>query len=164
MQQWIERLSGGLERFFGALACLALVAIMLVVVLQIVARHALPQVPAWTEELSRYLFIHAIVLASGSVIVRQRHVRLELFHERLSPRRATILTIAGHVLVAAFVILLLSHAWRFMLVGQRQTSPTLGISMSWVFASALVFLSLTGLFSILSAVQAWLAHCNRSPD
>jgi TRAP-type C4-dicarboxylate transport system permease small subunit len=158
MRRIIDRSLKLLDRVFGGLACAALVAIMLVVLLQIGARYALPRAPAWTEELSRYLFAYAVVLAGGSLVVRQRHVRLELFQHRLSRRGSAVFTILSHLLIAAFGICLLSHAWSYARIGRFQTSPTLGVKMSWIFASALVFFSLTSLCSLLTAVQAWLRY------
>lgn len=160
MQQKIEKLLSCLDRLFGAAACLALVGIVGVVLLQIVARYALPKSPVWTEEISRYLFAYAIVLASGSVIARGRHVRLELFHDRLSRGAATLYAAICHLLVAVFAAWLLPYAWDYMMVGQRQTSPALGIRMSWVFASALVFFTLVCLFSLLAAAREWLSFKN----
>lgn len=156
MQKRLEILLSWLDRLFGAAACLALVGIVGVVLLQIVARYALPKSPVWTEEVSRYLFAYVIVLASGSVITRKRHVRLEIFHHRLSKRTASLYAAFCHLLVVIFAAWLLPHAWDYMMVGQRQTSPALGIRMSWVFASALVFFGLVCLFSLLSAVREWL--------
>ena len=161
MHKKLESIIKWLDRIFGGLACLALVGIIGVVLLQIVARYALPQAPAWTEEASRYLFAYAIVLASGSVIVRKRHVRLELFQHRISRRAATILSVVCHLGIAVFAGFLLSHAWNYLSVGQRQTSPTLGIRMSWIFASAFVFFVLVTLFSLLAALQDVLDYRNR---
>lgn len=162
MRRIVDATLRHLDRLFGGLACVALVAIMVVVLLQIVARYALPQAPAWTEELSRYLFAYAVVLASGSLIVRQRHIRLELFQHRLSRRGQAIYAILCHLLIAAFGLYLLSHAWDYAKVGRFQTSPTLGIKMTWIFASAFLFFALTSLCSLLGALQAWLHY--RQPD
>lgn len=162
MRSFVDATLKTLDRLFGGLACVAMVAIMLVVLLQIVARYALPQAPAWTEELSRYLFAYAVVLASGSLIIRNRHIKLELFQHRLSRRAKAIYSIICHLLIAAFAIYLLSHAWNYAKVGRFQTSPTLGIKMTWIFASAVVFFSLTSLCSVLGALQTWLHY--REPD
>lgn len=53
---------------FAVLSSAGLLAIAAVVLLQVVARVALPSAPVWTEELSRYLFIHMIAISSGLVL------------------------------------------------------------------------------------------------
>lgn len=158
MHKTLEQTIKWLDRIFGGLACLALLGIIGVVLLQIIARYALPQAPAWTEEASRYLFAYTIVLASGSVIVRKRHVRLEMFQHRISRKANMIFSVVCHISIAVFAGFLLSHAWDYMIVGKIQTSPTLGIKMSWVFASAFIFFVLVTLFSVLAALQDIFAY------
>ena len=82
----IEVLLKGIVRVCTAGASVVLLAIAGVVLYQIFARYALPKSPVWTEELSRYLFAYLVVLASGAVLGHKRHVNLELFHHRFSPR------------------------------------------------------------------------------
>jgi TRAP-type C4-dicarboxylate transport system permease small subunit len=149
----IDRLLAWGERLSAGGAVVALLGIVCVVLFQIFARYALPTSPVWTEELSRYLFAYAIVLAAAAVIIRRRHVRLELFQHKLSPRAAAILRILSHLLVAIFAILILPHAWDYAANGSRQRSPTLGIQLSWVFASTVVFFALVLTSSLLLAAR-----------
>lgn len=142
-----------LQNIFNTGSVISLIAIALVVLYQILARYALPESPVWTEELSRYLFIYCIVLASGTVIVKERHVRLELFHSRLSPKWKLIYNIICHVAVSAFCIICLQYAWKYTMVGSRQTSAAMGLKMSWVFASTFIFFSLVTLTCLLMTVR-----------
>ena len=80
----IEKLLNGLEVICNTLSALAFTGIILVVVYQILGRTFLKQPPPWTEELSRYLFIYLVTFASGSLVLRQKHVSLELFQHKLS--------------------------------------------------------------------------------
>ena len=153
IRRGIDRVLNWGERISAGGAVLALLGIVLVVLFQITARYALPKSPVWTEELSRYLFAYAIVLGAAAVIIRRRHVRLELFQHKLSPRAAAILRIASHLLVAIFAILMLPHAWDYAANGSRQTSPTLGIRLTWIFASTVFFFALVLASSLLLAAR-----------
>ena len=142
------------DRVFAALAVGAFIAIIAVVLLQVVSRYALPQSPPWTEEASRYLFVYLVVLPSGLVIARNRHVRLELFHERLSPRWTAAYHVTVHVLVGTFAAYALPFSWQYASIGQMQTSPALGLPMVYVFASTVLFFALVVLYSIVGSVRA----------
>ncbi|WP_240493081.1 TRAP transporter small permease [Kushneria phosphatilytica] len=96
---WAGYLMRGLDGLFALLSALSLLGIVLVVVLQIVSRLMLPITLAWTEELSRYLFIWMVALSAGLILRRRRHVTLELFHHRLGRR--------GQALYQSLVCLLL---------------------------------------------------------
>jgi TRAP-type transport system small permease protein len=55
--------------------------------------------------------------------------------------------------VAAFSIILLQYAWKYTMVGNRQTSPAMGLKMSWVFASTFIFFSLVSLSTVLLVIK-----------
>ena len=149
----IEVLLTWIGRIFDTGAVVALLAIVAVVLYQILARYALPRAPVWTEELSRYLFAYTIVLASGAVIVHKRHVRLELFHHKLSERAALGYGIIGYLIVGVFALWLLPFAWDYAAIGRRQTSPAMGVNLTWVFASTVFFFGLVSLVSLLLATR-----------
>ena len=91
------------------------------------------------------------------MIIRRRHVRLEIFQHTLSPRNAAILRIVSHLLVAIFAILMLPQAWDYAANGSRQSSPTLGIRLTWIFASTVFFFALVLAASLLLAARDTLS-------
>lgn len=144
--KWIQYIS-------NTLSVLALIAVAVVVLYQIFARYALPKVPVWTEELSRYLFIFSIVFCSGSAIISRRHITLDLFRSRLSEKTRKIYDLTIYLIITAFGIFLLKFSWKYMSVGNYQTSPALGIKMSWIFASTLIFFSIITACSVLMSIK-----------
>ncbi|MCH2204851.1 MAG: TRAP transporter small permease [Lentisphaerales bacterium] len=142
-----------LQKIFNTAAIVFLLGIVFVVLFQIFARYALPKAPVWTEELSRFLFIYTIIFASASVIIQERHVNLELFQHRLSEKWSLRYKIFFHLLVAVFSVVLLQYAWKYALIGKRQTSPAMGLKMSWIFGSSFVFFVLVSLSTVLLAIK-----------
>lgn len=72
------------------------------------------------------LFALAIMLAIAPVLLLDRHVRVDVFHARLSSRYRSVIDIAGHALFGIpFFVLLLLPAYRFAerayLTGERST-------------------------------------------
>lgn len=61
----IGRVIGWVDKCFLTLAVMALIAIAATVLLQICSRLFLPFSIAWTEELSRYLFVYMVALSAG---------------------------------------------------------------------------------------------------
>ncbi|EDM25880.1 Tripartite ATP-independent periplasmic transporter, DctQ component [Lentisphaera araneosa HTCC2155] len=138
-----------LQLFFNSLAVLCLGGIIFVVLFQIIARYALPQAPVWTEELSRFLFIFSIVFASATVIIKGRHVNLELFHHRLSKKGTLICNLFFNFLLTGFSVIIIPFAWKYTQVGSRQTSPAMTVNMSLIFSSTVIFFGLVALCTIL---------------
>jgi TRAP-type C4-dicarboxylate transport system permease small subunit len=154
--QRVEWLLKQISKVCGAAAVATLLGIAGVVLFQIFARYALPKSPVWTEELSRYLFAYTIVLASASVLIRERHVRLELFHHALSERKQGVCGLIIHGLLGVFAMVLLPYAWEFTANGHRQTSPALGIKLTGVFASTVVFFAVVAIVSLLLATRDFI--------
>ena len=149
LKKTVDFLLKCLQYIFDTGAVISLIGIAVVILYQIFARYALPKSPVWTEELARYLFIYSVILASGAVIVKERHVRLELFQHHFNKAGTLAYGIFCHLLVAAFCLVLLQYAWQYTAIGDRKTSPAMGIRMSWVFASTFIFFALVSLTSLL---------------
>ncbi len=151
------RLVRGLDRLFALLASLALLGIAAVVILQIVARTALPSSPAWTEELSRYLFIYMVALSAGLVLRRDQHVNVELFQQHLGRRGQWLYRALICLAVGVFAAMMLPYAWQYAQIGAFQTSPTLRLPMRYVFFSTVVLFALTTLYAAIGFIEAVVA-------
>ncbi|GEK74193.1 MULTISPECIES: TRAP transporter small permease [Halomonas] len=147
------RVIGWLDTLFTFLATLALVGIAATVLLQVVGRLALPSSPAWTEELSRYLFIYMVALSAGVVIRRRRNVNVELFHHWMGPRGRAIYQVLVCLLVGGFALIVLPYAWQYAANGTWQTSPTLRVPMLYIFFSTVVLFGLVLLYSAIGVIE-----------
>lgn len=145
------------DRLFTTLATLALLGMAAAVLLQIAGRLFLPFSPAWTEELSRYLFIYMVALSSGAVIHRNRHVNVELFHHWLGPRGRALYQALLCLLVGGFAVIVLPYAWVYAQNGAWQTSPTLKVPMLYIFFSTVVLFALVLLYSAIGVIEGLVA-------
>ncbi|HET8790823.1 MAG TPA: TRAP transporter small permease [Modicisalibacter sp.] len=159
----IGRVLNGLDAIFTGLSTLALVAIVLTVLLQIFGRLFLDSPPIWTAEGSKYLFIYMVAMASGVVIRRSRNVNVELFQAYLGPRGLAVYQAAICALIGLFAAYILPHAWAFAQIGEFQTSPTLSISMLYIFMSTVFLFALILLYSIIGVFEALVALFRKSP-
>lgn len=158
----VGRLVSWLDRVFLVLASLALLGLAGVVVLQVVARLALPSSPAWTEELSRYLFIYMVALSSGLVLRRNQHVNVELFQQFLGPRGQLAYRGLVCLAVGGFAALMVPYAWQFAQIGAFQTSPTLRVPMRYVFLSTVFLFGLTALYAVIGLIESAVAIARAS--
>lgn len=158
------KLIGGLDRLFAFLIIAVLLAIAGVVMLQVVSRIMLPSSPAWTEELSRYLFIYLVAISAGLVLRRNRNVGLELFQHRLGPRGKAAYQLLVCVVVGTFSAIVLPAAWQYAQIGRFQTSPTLSVPMVYIFFSTVLLFALVVFYSVIGAIEALLALLRRRPQ
>ncbi|SDM06260.1 TRAP-type C4-dicarboxylate transport system, small permease component [Modicisalibacter muralis] len=159
----IGKLFDILDSIFTAFATLALLAIVFTVLVQIISRLFFPSPPIWTAEGSKYLFIYMVAMASGVVIRRSRNVNVELFQVYLSPRGLAVYQAVICTLIGSFAAYILPHAWAFAQVGTFQSSPTLYISMFYIFLSTVFLFSLVLLYSAIGVFEAIAAMFRKPP-
>src|SRR5208337_2688210 len=87
-------------------AAILLICMTLVVTLQIVCRYILQELPPWSEELSRYLFIWTNFVGAGVALARSSHVSIDSLVARLpdSVRRKVGTVVV--ILVTTFALFL----------------------------------------------------------
>ncbi|WGI26735.1 TRAP transporter small permease [Halomonas alkaliantarctica] len=158
----IGRMIGWVDKCFLTLAVVALVAIAATVLLQICSRLFLPFSIAWTEELSRYLFIYMVALSVGVVLRQNRNISVELFHHLLGPRVQAAVQALLCALIGLFAFLVLPYAWQYAQNGTWQTSPTLHVPMLYIFFSTVVTFALILVYSLLGCLEGIIAMCRSS--
>ncbi|NKB20957.1 MAG: TRAP transporter small permease subunit [Alphaproteobacteria bacterium] len=129
MMMAFHTLSDVLDRVCRAVAGCALIVLLLVVLIQLVARYVLDSPPVWTEELARYAMIWAGLLgATVAFKVASDPVIANIFPEKLS---RAIQTIA----VLVFLLPIIAVSRGFLGRAAELSSEVLGISMIFVVAA-----------------------------
>lgn len=103
-----------------------------VVLLQVFARVALPQVPAWTEEASRLFFMWAVAFAAGPAVREQAYVDVDSFTIHLPQKIQLWLAIIMDVILVGFCGVITYESTKLVVSVEGQTSAAL-IWPMWVF-------------------------------
>ena len=120
----------------------ALVALLLVMVavggLQIFNRFVFNASLSWSEELQRFAHIWLVFLAVPVAYRRGAHIGMNILVEHFSPSVQSALKLSCELLWLAFGLCVAYYAWIIMDVAKNQTSPGLGITMSWIYLAQVV--------------------------
>jgi tripartite ATP-independent transporter DctM subunit len=130
-------------------AAILLIGITVVVTLQIVCRYILQELPPWSEELSRYLFIWANFVGACVALARNAHVSIDSLVTRLSPSVRRRLETVIIILVTTFSLFFVYQGVRTAVAMKGSYSITMHFSMAWVFAA----LPTAGLIFVLYQLQ-----------
>jgi len=122
------------------------------VVLQITARFLLEQAPSWTEETSRLFFIYSTAFAAGLALRDKYYVHLDLFFEKLNPRVQRILLFIIPSMTLFLFGIMSIYSIAFILLGHQETSPSMGIRMSFVFLSLFI---MSASLAYYAGVEIW---------
>lgn len=115
-------------------AAALLAAITLLVVAQVVVRYLLGGSLAWSEELTRLLFVWMVLVAAS----RAEPMRIDQLLDAMPARLAAFIRLLGTCLVAALTGYLIVGAWGMMDLTEFDTYIALGISVRWIYCALLV--------------------------
>lgn len=114
--------------------------LIVVCFLQVLFRFVLNLPLAWTEELSRYVFIILIYCGASAAVIDNAHVRVELIDGVLSPRVKFILDIAVRVLCACVSLVIAYNSKD--IIGNASLSNQLSASLQFPMAGLYALVAL----------------------
>ncbi len=136
-----------LNKVLSFLVTLSFILMIAVVVLQVVARYALPWSPNWTEELARFSFIYMVSLGAGLAIKDREYVSVDTLQEYVSPTVKKYLEVSILVLIFLFMAVMFYFSLPLVKIVQIRQSPAMGLNMAIMYLS----MSAMGLFTSLYA-------------
>ena len=147
-----------LSKFLKYGTLLTSLGFVMTVSLQIFARFFLSDVPPWTEEASRILFIYAIAFSSGLAYRGNYFVFLEAFYASFSDILKKKIDLISPVLSLVLFGFCGFYSLSMLEMGLNEYSPTLHILMIIPFLSILILslsISYYSLMAFLKKIKFW---------
>ncbi len=133
MLSMMRTLSAGINQVVRMLLAVFITGMLAALLLQIVARYLMKIPFPWVEELARYLMVWTGFLGSSLAIRRGSHLGFSMVVNAL-PRGLQRVVVCGVSLgMTVFLIFLIKYGWFITNFVQSQRSPTLPITMFWVY-------------------------------
>ncbi len=143
-----------LEKIAFVFIALAVVTMMGVMMYQIIMRYAFSAANAWSEELTRYLFIYTVMLGAAIAVRRNSHLQIDVIIGRLNPRTKAIFTIITTIGGIIFLAFLMFYSFRLVEQGAGTKSAGLGVTMNIPYFAVPVGCALM----ILSSIEVLLKN------
>ena len=150
-----DRPAPGAWRLLEVTAGLLIGAMTVLVTIQVFARYVLNDTPPWSEELCRYLFVWASFLGACLAMGRAAHLGVDSLVVRLPASVRETLRHAVTVLVALFAGMLVWQGAALVPAMATQRSPSMGISLMYVFAAIPVAGAIMLALQIRELARAW---------
>jgi TRAP-type mannitol/chloroaromatic compound transport system permease small subunit len=120
---FIDRLNIWLGRSTGFLAFFVAAAI----VYEVFVRYFLNRPTVWANESTIFAACVIYMLAGGWAILEDRHVRIDLFYHRFSPRTRAAVDCATYPFFALYIVVMLwassKYAWESFQLRETTMSP-----------------------------------------
>ena len=135
----------------GAIACVA--GMIGVVLLQVYARAFMSQVPPWTEEASRLLFIYVVGFAAGPAIKEKAYVNVDTLLMLLSVTARKYLELFIELIMFAFCTVLTYEAYTLLLAVKGQISAALEWPMQIFYGGTFLMVAFATIYLLLNILD-----------
>ncbi|MEZ4986398.1 MAG: TRAP transporter small permease subunit [Saprospiraceae bacterium] len=137
MEKWVSRLNEGVGK---AVSWLSLVLVLLVFG-NVWVRYVLNEPRAWSKELEWHVFSLLFLLAAGYSLQRDKHVRVDLFYERMGRKDQGAVNFWGTLLLLIpWCVVLVVTGWQAAVsaweMGERSAEAG-GLPNLWLIQFAL---------------------------
>ena len=111
-----------------------LMALMVVIMCyQVVLRYVFHNANIWSEEITRYMFVYAVLLGSFVAVRRNSHLTVDFLVNIMNPKVRRYFTIVTSLVVIAFLIYLLPLSYNLSLDTMKSMSAGLRIPMGYIY-------------------------------
>lgn len=142
-----------LDKVLSFLVVSSFLLMIAVVILQILARYALPWSPNWTEEMARFCFIYMVSLGAGLAIQDRGYVSVNTLLDNLTPPARKRLEIIILVFVIILMVTMFVVSIPLVQIVSLQISPAMQLNMSIMYGSMACMGLFVSIYSILQLIE-----------
>lgn len=136
-----------------SIAAIIMITISLLTLFQVIFRYILNIPFPWLEEITRYLTIFMVYLASAAAVYRREHLNVELMDLVLNKNKLLYLGVFHQIIIGIFLGVFIYQTFKFTMnqINVGQVTPALQISFGWPM-SALLIGGLLMIISVLGSI------------
>lgn len=106
--------------------------------IQVICRNTVGFSFTWAEELTRYIIIFAVYLASGSVLYLDMNARVDIFYNLFSDKSRRILSCLFLLLTACFLVVMAYYGYIYTMRNLRIWCASIHIPWAVPFSSLIL--------------------------
>lgn len=150
MVKVLAKLSNTIASSATLVANLLLVAMLISIGTQVIARFVIGAPTVWAEELARFLLVAITMIGSAALIEKNRHITIDIVAQSLPARAQVVIAWLRDTITLIVCGLLAYYGWLLAGIGGRQTSTGLGVKMSLPYMAIPLGAALMALVLVLS--------------
>lgn len=122
-----------LYHFLRTVCFLLMLAMVVIIFSQVIARYVLSNSLSWSEELGRYIFVWMTFIGSAIAVRNKLHVSLDMFISCLPRPIQKLCLIVSYVSMMVFTGVVIYGGYKFVLKGSNQISAAMQLPMHYVY-------------------------------
>lgn len=147
-----ERVATIMKRMLEALVILSFAMMVILVFAQVITRYLTDNSLTWSEEISRFVMVWMVYLASVLTYNAQQHIVVDALTSQLQGLTKMIVLLVNKLAVMVFVVFVIIGATQFLPTTAIQKSPANSIVMANVYIVIPISLFCIGILNIRDIV------------
>lgn len=144
-----------IEKIQKAILAVSVPVMVFIMMYQVILRYVFSNSNAWSEELTRYLFIFNVMFAAAIAVRRNSHLQIDILINLFSHKVKAVFTVIATIVGIVFLGMLFKYCLDLCVQAARNISPGVGISMAVPYAAmpiGIVFMILTSIEVVLKNI------------
>lgn len=143
-----------IDKIFSMIVSVIYIIMISIVLVQIFARVLLPQVPAWTEEASRYVQIYLVAFSAGLAIKYDAFISVDTIFNYLKPKASAYLKLFNQFVVLILFSFCFRYSFDMYKIGIPRTAVSMvSITMNYVYFAMILLSGCIVVSTILKIVN-----------
>lgn len=138
-----------IDRILLIASLLLLVVMVFIIIYQVFSRELFSVTPAWSEELSRLLFVWVSFFGIAYGFKEKLHIGVGAVVNKFPDKVQDVFDYIAKIIVIGFGIIMMYYGWRFMMLMGYSTMPALGVPSSILYAS----IPFAGFFVTINGIE-----------
>ena len=161
----MKALTKALDKVLAGICVVLFSLLVVVVVWQVFSRQVLNSPQAWTEELSRYVFVWLGLFAAALVFSERAHVAVDFVARRFGPGGQRAIAIFIQVLIGVFaVVILIWGGWRVAGGAWGQELSALPVTLGQMYTVMPITGVLILFYSVANVIALFTGELQGFPD
>lgn len=140
----MDKLANGVETVMMVLT----VSMVVLVTYQVFGRYIFHYTPPWSEEMAVYLMIWFGMIGIAAGLRRDAHMSLHYFADKLPQVVQRVLVFVKYALILIYTGVLTYEGINMVKLTASQTSPAMGLTISYVYLALPVSMVLMAVYTI----------------
>lgn len=142
-----------LDIFEDVFLVLALLAMGLILLVQIVSRYCFNYPLVWSEELARFIFVWMAFIGASFGVKNKTHINMALLFNKMPRRAKMAVQIVNNILAMTIFLMIVVAGWELAVDQAVIRSSAMGVSMSCFFLALPIGCSLMTLRLALDTIR-----------
>jgi TRAP-type transport system small permease protein len=142
-------MKSNLDKILEWAVTISFILMILTVMLQVIARYALPWSPHWTEEMARFCFIYMVSLGAGLAVNDRAYINVSVLQDRLTPKSRIWMDTLILFSIFVLMMIMLGFSIPLMEIVSLQASAAMKVNMAFIYFSMTCMSFFVAYYSII---------------